>query len=294
MGKKKEKSSSSSTSTNTLSPWSQNQFNTQTAGILDTVANYNKNTPYQPYTGELVAGLSPTEERARTYAFDNMGAGAGLLADSERVTKDALAYDGSDVSNWMNPYTDNVITATSDLYDEDLAGKISDNQARATMNGSYGGSRHGVMDAELNRTSALDKAKMVADLKHTGFLNAQQQGRANQAAQFQGAGILGTLSGEKQRQIENDVALMERLGLTERQIADARLLAEKAQYDEKAADEWRRMQLELTTRMGLLSATPQLVNTSATGEGVRTTHDPWGAASGLLGAVSSFPGLGER
>lgn len=293
MCSKKEKSTTQSKQTNTLTPWSQQQWTQQTAGVLGAIDDYNKSSPHQVYTGKMVADLSDTEQRARQYAFDNMGAGDGLLGEAADVTRGALAYDGSDVSKWYNPYEQDVIDATSALYDEDLQGKISDNQARATLNGSYGGSRHGVMDAELNRGAALDKAKMIADLKREGYVNAQQQGRANQQAQFQGAGLLGTMSGEKQRQVQNEIALLSQLGADEREIAQAKLLAERAEFDREAEDAYRRFQIELQTRIGLLGSTPMLTNSEGYGSSTSKVSDPMGGMANILGGAGGLlSGLG--
>jgi hypothetical protein len=332
-----KKSKSSQETKTSLSPWSQNEFTTQRDDIFNFIDDFNTNQPYKPYTGQMVADLSGREQQARDYASANLGSTTGLFGDAEDLIRtgagmewnpdevagpervDFRTYNPGDEDRFYNEFEDDVVNSTSALFDEDLGRKRSDLQSEKTLRGSYGGSRHGIADAELMRTSAMDKASLLANLKYqghndsldrferesqgvfgadtfnaTGDYNARRDNavrqddasRYNIENKYTGAGLLDDLAGDKQDSWMREVDLMDRLGMSDRQIEDAKLLAERAQYDEAAAEEWRRMQLELQTRIGLLGATPMLVN--STGTSTSKVSDPMGSITGLLTGIGSL------
>lgn len=263
-GKSKSKSTQNSSSQTTVSPWSQQQYDTQSKGMMDAVGKYTSQ-PFNPYTGQMVAGLGQGEQAAKDIASANVGSTGGILDTAISGVNNAMGYDGTDVSRWFNPFQQEVVDATGAYFDQNLQQNLSQNNARATQSGAFGGSRHGVADAELMRTSGMDKAKLLADLKYQGYGQAQQAGFQNQQAQYQGAGLLSGLAGEKQANWQRDADYMSKLGATDREIQQAKLLADRAEFDRAAKDEYDKLMLELQTRQGILGATPFTTNTNATG-----------------------------
>ena len=263
-GKSKSKSTQNSSSQTTVSPWSQQQYDTQSKGMMDAVGKYTSQ-PFNPYTGQMVAGLGQGEQAAKDIASANVGSTGGILDTAISGVNNAMGYDGTDVSRWFNPFQQEVVDATGAYFDQNLQQNLSQNNARATQSGAFGGSRHGVADAELMRTSGMDKAKLLADLKYQGYGQAQQAGFQNQQAQYQGAGLLSGLAGEKQANWQRDADYMAKLGATDREIQQAKLLADRAEFDRAAKDEYDKLMLELQTRQGILGATPFTTNTNATG-----------------------------
>jgi hypothetical protein len=278
MGKAKASASQSNKSMdqhsqtdNRLSDFSMNQFNEGKQGILDTISNYNTNSPYQAYTGQQVAGLSPLEQQARQFATSNVGKAGGILDN-------AMQYDGSDVSKWYNQYEQDVVQTSRAQSDENRMRAISQGQADATLNNAYDGTRHGVRDAETNRLALMDQNSLEADLKYKGFNDARAAGDRYQQAQFQGAQL-------SQQAWQQDAAALNSLGASDREIEQAKLLADRAQFDEKAADEYRRMMLELQTRQGILGAAPMITNSG---------QHAWGnQASTNTSAEGGFNFLGD-
>ena len=263
-GKSKSKSSQQSSSQTTVNPWSQQQYDAQTKGMMDAVGKYTSQ-PFNPYTGQMVAGLGQGEQAAKDIASANVGSTGGILDTAISGVNNAMGYDGTDVSRWYNPFQQEVVDATGAYFDENLQQNLSQNNARATQSGAFGGSRHGVADAELMRTSGMDRAKLLADLKYQGYGQAQQAGFQNQQAQYQGAGLLSGLAGEKQANWQRDADYMSKLGATDREIEQAKLLADRAEFDRAAKDQYDKLMLELQTRQGILGATPFTTNTNATG-----------------------------
>lgn len=85
----------------------------------------------------------------------------------------------TDLSPYMNPYTDAVVDTTMRDLERMRAGAISSGQGAATLSGAYGGSRHGVADAETNRGFLDTASAAIANLRNTGFQNAQQAALAD-------------------------------------------------------------------------------------------------------------------
>lgn len=104
---------------------------------------------------------------------DAMGSTRGLL-NFEPGSVEAGQLSQTDLSPYMNPYTQNVIDTSLNDLNRFRQGAISNNQGAATMSGAYGGSRHGVADAETNRGFLDQASSLVANLRNTGFQNAQQ------------------------------------------------------------------------------------------------------------------------
>lgn len=326
MGKQKTTQKQSSSSSTSLNDWSKNLFESGTSGIMGTIDKFNTDSPFKPYTGQMVADLSGGERQARQYASANLGSNAGMFGDAENAIKTGMAtewnpeqvqyrqYQAGDEAKFMNPYKSQVVDATGAYIDEERNRQMMQNQARATQSGAFGGSRHGVADAELMRTASMDKAGMLADLNYRGFNDAMNRveresgamygadtfnaGRNDEASryradqQFRGAGMLSDLAGTKQDSWMKEANFMNQLGMDERAIENARLLAERAQYDDQAADAWRRFQLELQTRIGLLGATPLLTNQTSTG--TNTTSQSginFAQIGGLLSGVGALSGF---
>lgn len=253
-GSSKKKSSStqsqSGTSTTTLDPWSQAQYENQTKGILDATTAYTQsNTP-------TVAGMTPDQIKARELANANVGNWQGILGDATTGAQAGMNYDGTDVSAWYNPYEQDVVDATSALYDQELAKQINQQNDAVTMRGAFGNSSRDIGDAEIRANGVRDKAAAIAKLKYDGYLAARDAGFQAQQGKYAGAGILSDLAGKQQQLSQNDVAMLESLGASQREIEQAQL---KGELD--------KLLLELQVRQGILSSTPFGNTTTSSGTG---------------------------
>lgn len=137
--------------------------------------------------------------RAGNVGADQVSAGqmgnVGHIAGAQGT---AAQTAGQDLSAYMNPYTQNVIDPTmAELrrqQDMTLQG-VGDSAQRS---GAFGGSRHGIAEAESNRAFADVAARTLGDLQSRGHEQAlaaaqqdtalrQQSGLANQQAAMQAA-----------------------------------------------------------------------------------------------------------
>jgi hypothetical protein len=176
----------------------QSRQTTRNAPDAASMAEYNRrsgnidrlidSSPVMPYEGEVSADISDAERQAMEY-FQSLMQGGG-------------SFSGADLSGYMNPYLDEVLGATMGDIDRqrDLAvGQTGDAAMRA---GAFGGSRHGVAQAETERAYGDIAARTAAGLRGDAFNQAANLFGQDQQRMMQGAagaaGIGGIQRGQEQ------------------------------------------------------------------------------------------------
>jgi hypothetical protein len=177
-------------------------------------------TPFSEDPSKYVAGFSPMQEQSFKGAA-NMGTSpqldtasglAGLAGqramgsqydptqfNAQQATAPQLQqyqmgpaqqvgtqdYTGSNVSQYMNPYMQNVvdIQQREAQRQADIAG--TQRAGQAVRSGAFGGSRAGLMEAEAARNLATQKGDIQAQGQNAAFQNAQQQFNQQQQANLQ-------------------------------------------------------------------------------------------------------------
>ena len=156
-----------------------------------------------PFSPQQLAALSPAQQQAISSAMGGIGAyspymqrgaeamgqgigavGAGLGTIGSAIGQAGQAsYDPNSYQQFMDPYTEDVISATQ--ADIGRQGQIQQNQlsGNAVSSGAFGGSRQGVAQGEVARNVMDQQARTGSQLRSQGF--AQAQGAAQQAAQQQ-------------------------------------------------------------------------------------------------------------
>lgn len=190
--------------TQNLPPW----LSDYTQGLI-TRANTIAAEPYPTYGGPRVAGFTPEQTQAFSNVNSNVGNYKPYLDNAGALTASAGATDvvgaaepyisqagksfPSEVSKYMNPYTDNVINRAeleaNRNFNEKIMPQINN---RFTANGQYGSSAH---QREADRaardlTEGLQSQSLGALSQAYG--NAGQLFEADQGRQAQ----LGQLSGQ--------------------------------------------------------------------------------------------------
>ena len=145
-----------------------------------------------------VAGQDQAQADAYTMATTQ---GQGIGAFSPYITQ-AGAYSGPTAYQpFMSPYQQDVIDATLTEYDTQAAQGLQGIADLATRTGNLSGGREGVMRAQYQNKSDLNRALLQSGLLQQGFTQAnqlanqafgQQQALAQQVPQLYGADI-GTL-----------------------------------------------------------------------------------------------------
>ena len=151
--------------------------------------------PYQGYTGQRVAQLTPQEQQVSDVFTNQILPQAGQLAQIGAQT-----FDTATMQQYMNPYTNAVIQSTLSDLGEAFSQQERGMAARAVGAGAFGGSREGVERA-LSRERYLDQvADTSARLRQAGFESGAQRFAADRAAQLQSAqaqlsGLAGAAAG---------------------------------------------------------------------------------------------------
>lgn len=124
----------------------------------------------------------------------NVGGPATQVRDTRNIDRGGVSVDGSGyirkgIDRYMNPYTDSVINATRQDLMRTNNIMQDQNAADAISAGAFGGSRHGLVEAETNRNTQDIMAQASADLRSRGFdtaagLSAQDIANQQQTRQF--------------------------------------------------------------------------------------------------------------
>lgn len=168
--------------------------------------------PYQPYSGEMVAGFTPTQTQGQQGLLDIAAnhTGSGLLSDAATTAKGVAGYHPTsvtaptidrgllgDVSNgavgadqinaFQNPYQDQVIQHTLDDLDRQRKIDQVGNASRATIAGGRFGAgdvlQHAATDEGFYRARGSTEAGLLDQGFNTALTAAQAQAQRQQQAE---------------------------------------------------------------------------------------------------------------
>jgi len=160
------------------------------------------NNPGQAYTGELTAGMNDIQNAVgiglgnlvgQAAPFFNAAGNAisgGMQAPMEVVSgtyKNGL----QGISDYMNPYIDNVVNNVSDLSQRNLDRALTQTADQALSAKAFGGSRHGVQEGVATAQNNRNTNDLIANLLNTGY---------NNAANLLGQDIGNTLTADRSNQ----------------------------------------------------------------------------------------------
>lgn len=244
-------------------------------------------TPFTPYEGTRVAGLTDLQQQALSgYGGLDMGAPAFQQAADVYSTIAGEGLSPERIQSFMSPYTQEVIDASM----RDLARQrdISLNElgAAASAAGAFGGSRQGVAEAETQRAFAETAAETAARLREAGFSQAAGLAQADLAQRMAAAqGGMGAAGAGLQQQLAGLGAQMT-AGEAPRALEQQALDALYEQY-------MLQMQYPLTQFGVLTGAAGAIPAGYGVTSGTTTERDPMGALGGVLGGVGNmFTGMG--
>ena len=109
----------------------------------------------------------------------------------------------TDLSQYTNPYESQVIDRAIDDLNQARLMAVNETGADATRAGAFGGARHALREAQNDSDFYEQVAATTGDLRHRGYLNAQQQaladiGNENDASRFNIGNELQTSSANLQ------------------------------------------------------------------------------------------------
>jgi len=145
--------------------------------------------PFQPYTGQFVAGLTPQQQAgmrgvdaAAGMAQPYFQTAAGMTtAGSQAVgplTQQQIAY-------YQNPFTQSVVDPTLAALRQQQGQERAMQQAQAIRSGGFGGDRSGLERANLARQQTLGTAQAISPLMMQGYQTGVQTAMGQQGVRAQ-------------------------------------------------------------------------------------------------------------
>lgn len=243
--------------------------------------------PYVPYTGDVIAGFDPLQTKGFGLYENAIGTGGNTLNDAMLAAGNSAGYTpnsvgsrvmGQNFADYLNPYTDQVVDTTMQDMERQRQMAMGDIAGSAQAANAFGGSRHGIAEAETNRGFADEMGQISAQLRDQGFNTAmqgfmgdsalmQQGDIANQVAgldanqqQQSAAQLLAGLSGVERDQAFGDAQMMVDLGAEKQGMSQAELDLAYQQFTEEQDHPLR----QLETLMSAYGISPQISGTTTT------------------------------
>lgn len=247
-----------------------------------------KNTEFDAYTGDRVAGLSDLEQQAMTgYGAltlpSEIQAASGIFSDMANRTP---AQRAADIGEYTNQFTSNVVDPTVNRMLRERAQARVGEDANMIARGAFGGARRDLYEGERQGSFEANMGQTIGNLQSQGYLgavqraNAEDMSRMNAAKSMLGAGISGL--GAQTDILGRQLAA----GGLERGVDQAGLDAEYQEFLRQYADPLR--------KFGVLTGAAGAI---PTGYGTTTEKDPMGTvgklleAGGALGTGGGFPAM---
>jgi len=148
-------------------------------------------TPYQPYTGQLVAPLNSTQTGATSSLANLQNAVSPYLNQAQSMYTSASQpisvnpLTSSSISQYESPYQQDVINSTMAQLQNQDAQQQTALQGNAIASGAWGGDRAGVAQAQLAGQQALANNSTLANLNNQNYTQALQTAQNQQNLQLQ-------------------------------------------------------------------------------------------------------------
>jgi hypothetical protein len=239
--------------------------------------------PYTPYTGQLVAGLTPGQQQgianiqaAQGMALPFIQEGAGLTREAARGITPEL------YQRFYSPYVRDVASATQANLLESAAQQRSGLKGGAIQAGAFGGDRAGIAQAEMARQQQLANAQAMANIYNQGY--TQAMGLAGGQVQNLGAmgqQLAGMGTGAQTSALQGAQAQMA-AGAQEQATAQAQLQAAYDQFLQQQSYPFQIAQYFANIAQGL----------GSTAGGTSTTKGPPpNTGSQILGGIGALANI---
>jgi hypothetical protein len=272
-----------------------------------------------PYSGQRVAGMTSGAQNDINAIQNNVGStnpafayaqgAAGNLTNYQPGQVNAGSLAGTDLSSYMNPYTQNVINSGLQSLDVQRQQALNGIGDQAIKTGAFGGSRQGISEGITNAASSMQAGQLASNLMNQNFMQAQGaatndinrnfQGQlANQQAGLQGAGLnlsaansLGNLAAQGQNSfLQGTGAALAGQGAIQQQN-QGQLDAQHQYYNEQQQFPLQQLQIPLQA----LGMTPYgSTTTSSTPTSGNSFLSGIGALLGGFGSLAPFFGASDE
>lgn len=234
--------------------------------------------PYTAYGAPRIAGFTPEQEQAFSGYKASMGSYQPYLQSAaqglQRGTSSFTAP--GTVSQYMNPYTQNVVAGIGSAAGRNLYENILPAVNRTfTGGGTFGGSRSAEFNARAIRDANAGALSEQNKALREGYENAQNQFNAEANRSITASPYMAALGRQLQEQQNADFAGLEQIGSQRQQLSQRS--ADLAYQDFLNQQNYPYEQVQ---RLASIGGTP-----SASGSGTTTSTSPGPSTLGQIGGL---------
>jgi len=206
---------------------------------------------YTPYTGERVAGFSPTELAGRERAAElaQMGLGMPQVQQAVDVASEAAQFTYADpaaVQARMNPFLQAALDPTLRAIREQQTQTLQGLGSQAQAAGAFGGSRQGIVEAEALKGFGQQMGDVIGTGYAQAFDRATQLMGDEQARRLAGAQALSQGANQLRSVGFADADVLRTLGAEERGLQQSQMEADYADYLRSQAFPYQSLQARLS------------------------------------------------
>lgn len=263
--------------------------------------------PYQPFPDQRVLGFTPEEEAAREQmrllALSGLGYPQAELA--AQVAQQVAGYTPSllrdvDLTPYQSQYQENVTDIALRELDRQRQLRQQDIAAQAERAGAFGGSRQGIVEAEMERDYAQRAEDIATRGAQAGLEYAQRGALADLAAQraapgvqLQGASALSQAANQLRSLGYSDAEVIQQLGTQERALSQLGRDFDYSQFQEAQAFPSQQLSYMLAPLGGGFASSfaPQYIDQPSFLQNVAGTV---GAVGSLYGGLTGNPLIGGQ
>lgn len=250
-------------------------------------------TPYQAYTGQMTAGLDPTQQAGINTINSAQGSAQPDFNQATQYANQAAApISASQIQNYESPYTQGVINSTQAQFNNQNQQQSQQLSGNAALQGALGGDRVGVAQANLANQQQLAQAPVIAGLNNQNYTQALGAAQQDRAAQGQAAYSLGSLGAAQQNTAIQGGNAQLGAGAVAQGTTQAGLSAAYQQYLQQQAFPYQNAQF--LASYGLPAATAQGGTQSGQGSTTQQGSDQTAQYAGLALAAAAFLKDGGR
>lgn len=187
------KGSNTTTTSTQANPAAMNAYNSLLGRASDVAS-----TPYQAYTGDLVAPINAQQQTGISNINSSAGFAQPFIQQAAGfATNAAQPLTAAQIQQYQSPYTQNVVDATTNWFNNQNQQQQQNVLGNAAAQGALGGDRVGVAQANLAAQQTASQAPVIAGLYNQGYQQAlgvaqqQQQNQANAAYSLGNLGVAG-------------------------------------------------------------------------------------------------------
>ena len=235
--------------------------------------------PFQEYSNDPNAFVAPINTTQQTGINQTLNASQQAQPYFDAATGMTAAGSGAvnpdqlQTAQYMNPYTQNVVDATTAALQQQQGQQLSQQQTQAIKSGAFGGNRSGLERAVLQGQQGLATAQAISPLYQRGYEQAlatavQQQGvnlgaqQANQTRLLQGGQQLAGLGAAAQTAGLQGANAVQQAGATQQQTTQAGLGALYNQWLQKQGYPYQQAQFLANIAEGTGSLSGSTTTTS--------------------------------